>query len=121
MPNQTILIADDSPTEMSLAKAALEKKGYRILTAVDGEDALQVIQREHPSLVLLDIIMPKKNGYQVLREIKNNESTKATKVILISTKNQDSDRHWGLKQGADDYVCKPWEESALLSAVGRFS
>ena len=88
-------------------------------TAVDGEDALAKVAAEQPPLIVLDIIMPKMNGYQVLRHLKGAPETRDIKVILVSSKNQESDRFWGLKQGADDYIAKPYPEEALLAAVSE--
>lgn len=119
MANQTILVADDSPTEMRLVLNALQNKGYQISTAVDGEDAIEKLTRERPKLAILDIIMPKKNGYQVLRHLRTTPETKDMKVLMLSSKNQDSDRHWGLKQGADEYMTKPFDAAELAATVAK--
>ncbi len=119
MANETILVADDSPTELRLVMTALQNKGYRVVTAVDGEDALEKVSRENPKLAILDIIMPKQNGFQVLRKIKTGQDTKGIKVLLLSSKDQESDRFWGLKQGADEYMTKPFEDEQLLAAVAK--
>ena len=119
MLKKHVLIVDDSPTERQLATTRLQKCGFAVTTAVDGEDALQKVAAERPPLIVLDIIMPKMNGYQVLRQLKHAPETRDIKVILVSSKNQESDRFWGLKQGADDYIAKPYGEEALLAAVGR--
>jgi len=116
---KTILVADDSPTEMRLVLDALKDQGYQIITAVDGEDAIEKATRERPSLAILDIIMPKKNGYQALRQIKTAPETKDIKVMLLSSKNQESDKFWGMKQGADDYMTKPFDNAALVAAVAK--
>lgn len=117
--SKTILVVDDSPTEMRLMLSALDGKGYRILTAVDGEQALEQAMRQRPHLILLDIILPKKNGFQVCRQLKTSPDTKDIKIILVSSKSQDSDRFWGLKQGADEYLTKPWNETDLVASVER--
>ena len=117
---KTILVVDDSPTEMRLVTTPLQGKGYRIITAVDGEDALEKASQEHPDLMLLDIILPKKNGFQVCRQLKTTPETQDIKIIMISSKNQDSDRFWGLKQGADEYMTKPFEDDELLANVAKF-
>ena len=114
-----VLVVDDSPTERQLATSRLQKRGYAVTTAVDGEDALEKVASEHPPLIVLDIIMPKMNGYQVLRHLKSAPETRHIKVILVSSKNQESDRFWGLKQGADAYIAKPYPEESLLTAVAR--
>jgi twitching motility two-component system response regulator PilH len=114
-----VLVVDDSPTERQLATTLLTKAGYSVTTAVDGEDALQKVAAERPPLIVLDIILPKMNGYQVLRQLKTAPETRDIKVILVSSKSQESDRFWGLKQGADDYIVKPYHDQALLTAVAR--
>ncbi len=119
MAISTILVVDDSPTDMRLVTTALTGKGYRVITAVDGEDALEKAAQEHPDLMLLDIILPKKNGFQVCRQLKTTPATKDIKIILLSSKSQDSDRFWGLKQGADEYMTKPFDDDELLANVAK--
>lgn len=117
--SKTILIADDSPTEMTLFVKTLERRGYQTISAVDGEEAVEKARCEQPSLLVCDVVMPKKNGFQVARQLKNGEDTRNIKIVLISSKNQDSDRFWGLKQGADEYLAKPFDEQALLNTIER--
>ena len=112
-----ILVVDDSPTMRKLMTDALEGKGYQLITATDGEDALQKAAQELPDLVLLDVVMPGKNGFQVCRQLKTDAATKHIKVIMVTSKDQKSDRFWGLKQGADAYVTKPFEPAELLQNV----
>ena len=119
MVNKRVLVVDDSPTNRQALSDLLQREGYDVTTAVDGEDALAKIAADPPPLVVLDIILPKMNGYQVLRQLRTDRETRHIKVILVSSKNQESDRFWGLKQGADDYIAKPYAESALLAAVAR--
>lgn len=119
MPSDKILVVDDSPTELRLVTAALQAKGYRIITAVDGEEALEKTVAEQPRLIVLDIVLPKKNGFQVCRQLKTSPDTKDVKVILLSSKSQDADRFWGLKQGADAYLTKPFQDEELLQNVHK--
>ena len=119
MTGAHVLVVDDSPTGRHAATTLLQKSGYQVTTAVDGEDALEKIAAAPPPLVVLDIVLPKMNGYEVLRQLKASEATRAIKVILVSSKSQESDRFWGLKQGADDYIAKPYLDAALLDAVAR--
>jgi twitching motility two-component system response regulator PilH len=119
VPNDTILVVDDSPTEMKLVVAALQSKGYRVITAVDGDDDLDKATREQPRLILLDVVMPKKNGYQVCRALKTTPATQHIKVMMLTTKNQDADKFWGMKQGADAYLSKPFDSADLLTNVAR--
>ena len=117
MAEEKILVVDDSPTELQMMVDPLIKRGYRVITATDGIEALEQVAKELPSLILLDILMPKKNGFQVCRQLKSDPATKDIKIIIISSKCQDSDRFWGLKQGADEYLCKPFDEENLLSHI----
>ena len=119
MSNQKILIVDDSPTQLELMMTPLKSKGYRIVTAVDGEEALEKAERERPDLIVLDIVLPKKNGFQVCRQLKTTPDTKDIKILILTSKNQESDRLWGLKQGADDYMTKPFAEEELMVNVAK--
>ena len=120
MTNQSILVVDDSPTERRFITSKLEEKGYTVITAADGEEALEKAMTENPPLMVLDIILPKKNGFQVCRQLKTTPETKGIKIIMLSSKSQDSDRFWGLQQGADVYMTKPVDEGELLNAIARF-
>ena len=114
-----VLVVDDSPTGRQAATHLLEKRGYAVVTAEDGEQALEKVATAQPRVILLDIVLPKMNGYQVLRQLKAAPQTTQIKVILVSSKSQESDRFWGMKQGADDYIAKPYPEDALVAAVAR--
>jgi DNA-binding response OmpR family regulator len=116
---QKILVVDDSPTDLRLVSGPLQNQGYEVITAIDGEEALEKAAREHPELIVLDIILPKKNGFQVCRQLKTSSDTKDIKILMLSSKSQDSDRYWGLKQGADGYLTKPFADEDLLSNVGQ--
>jgi twitching motility two-component system response regulator PilH len=116
----TILVVDDSPTELRLVTGALQRRGYDIVTATDGDEALAKAASARPDLIVLDVVMPKKNGFQVCRELKTAPETKDLKVLLLTSKNQPTDRFWGLKQGADEYMTKPFDEAALIAAVKKF-
>jgi twitching motility two-component system response regulator PilH len=117
--NETILVVDDSPTDLRLMSMPLRIQGYRVITARDGEEALEKAVQEQPRLIVLDIVLPRKNGFQVCRELKTAPETCAIKVLLLTSKNQASDRYWGLKQGADDYMTKPFDDEELLASVAR--
>ena len=92
---------------------------YDVITAKDGKEALEKAYSERPALVVLDVIMPKHNGFQVCRKIKKNEELKAMKIILLTSKTQESDKYWGMKQGADAYMTKPFDSQELLSIAGE--
>ena len=114
-----ILVVEDSPTVLYLMADALAKSGYEVLKATDGIEALRMAAEEKPNLVLLDVILPKLNGYQVCRRLKAEPETAGIPVVMITSKSKNTDRHWGLEQGADDYVVKPFEAHELLGVIGR--
>ena len=124
MPKQerlTVLLVDDSPTELKAMVSALNGKGFRVITASDGEDALQKAVSMRPDVILLDIVLPKKNGFQVCRQLKTVAETKDIKIVLVSSKGQETDRFWGLRQGADDYLTKPYKADQIVRAVTQYA
>lgn len=118
---KTILMVDDSPTELKNMMTALSSKGYTVMTAVDGEEALAKVASMRPDVILLDVVLPKKNGFQVCRALKTGADTKDIKVVLVTSKNQESDRFWGMKQGADGYLVKPYKAEELIELVNRYA
>src|SRR5438552_7442581 len=118
MTGPQILIVEDSPTIRSTTRAMLASGGYDVLTAADGKEAVRLAAEAQPGLILLDVILPKLNGFQVCREIKNTPQTAHIPVIMITSKNKETDRHWGMEQGADDYLVKPFDAAGLLEVVG---
>jgi twitching motility two-component system response regulator PilH len=114
---KTVLVVDDSPGHLKLMQDAMAAAGYTTFTAEDGEQAITQAVEHHPDLVLLDVVLPKKNGYQVCRQLKTMPETSGIKIVLVSSKTQESDRYWGMKQGADGYVKKPFAPQDLLAAV----
>jgi CheY-like chemotaxis protein len=119
MAKTQVLVVDDSPTDLQMLSSLLKKGGYEVVTAVDGEEAIDKATSTRPPVVVLDIILPKKNGFQVCRQLKTTAETRDIKVILVSSKSQDSDKFWGMKQGADEYIGKPYQDEDLLAAVAR--
>ena len=117
MPAKTILVVDDSPTALKITSDTLSEQGFKVLSASDGEEALEIAARLLPDLIVLDIILPKKNGFQVCRQLKTESATEDIKILMLSSKNQASDRFWGQKQGADAYITKPFEDEELLAAI----
>lgn len=117
MAYESILVVDDSPTQLSLITNALRGQGYRVTTATDGEEALVKAASEQPDLIVLDIIMPKPNGFQVCRKLKRQDATKDIKILFLSSKDQDSDKIWGMRQGADAYLTKPFVDGELVDVV----
>ncbi len=116
---RTILVVEDSPTQMQKVKSTLQERGYNVITASDGEEGLEKARTEHPGLVLLDVVLPGKSGFQVCRTLKTSTDTSDIPVILLTSKDQASDRFWGMKQGADMYLTKPCADDELLAAVAR--
>jgi CheY-like chemotaxis protein len=116
----TILVVDDSPTALKLLSKVLATAGHHIMTASDGEAAVAKATDAPPDLVVLDVIMPHKNGYQVCRQLKNDAKTRGIKIILCTVQNQQADYLWGMQQGADAYLGKPFHEAQLLATVARF-
>ncbi len=114
-----ILIVDDSPTQTLSLSKILKKHGHEVLTAKDGEEGVEVAKKELPDLVLMDVVMPKINGFQATRQITKNPSTSHIPVIIVTTKDQETDRIWGARQGAKSYVTKPVEEDLLMDAVDQ--
>jgi len=115
----TILVVDDSPTALKLVSQTLATAGHHIITASDGEEAVVKATDAHPDLMILDVVMPHKNGYQVCRQLKNDAKTHDIKIILLTIQNQQADHLWGMHQGADAYLAKPLHEAELLATVAR--
>lgn len=112
-----ILIVDDSPTEMHKLTGMLEKHGHQVLKAETGADGVALARQEKPDAVLMDIVMPGLNGFQATRQLTKDEHTRHIPVIIITTKDQDTDRVWGTRQGARDYLTKPVDEESLIKVV----
>ena len=113
----TILVVEDSVAQQEMMKTLLENSGLNVTIASDGIEALQRIQGHPPDLVLLDIVMPKMNGYEVCRRIKANLATQDVPVVMCSAKGEEFDRYWGMKQGADAYIAKPFQPTELVGTV----
>lgn len=108
-----ILIIDDLATEVHIMKELVTGMGHQVVVANDGEAGYAAAKSEKPNLILLDVVMPKMDGFQTCRKIKKDTDTANIPVILVTTKNQDTDRSWGLKQGASDFVTKPFDRQNL--------
>jgi DNA-binding response OmpR family regulator len=116
-----VLIVDDSPAEIKLIESLLEKEGYWPVGLNDPTRVEEAITVERPSVILLDIVMPDRNGYQVCRDLKCNSEFNSIPVIMVTSKSSVSDKFWGEQQGADGYVTKPFTRDELLRAVRRFA
>jgi twitching motility two-component system response regulator PilH len=110
-----IMIVDDSPTEVHVMKTALEKHGFETMSASDGSECLSLARQVRPDLIFMDVVMPGVNGYQATRTLTRDPQTRSIPVVMITTKGQETDRIWGMRQGAVDYLVKPVGESDLIA------
>ena len=115
-----ILIVDDSPSQLMCIRRIVEKLGHEALTAEDGAAGAEAAKREIPDLVLMDVVMPNLNGFQATRAITRDATTKHIPVILVTTKDQDTDRVWGMRQGAKAYITKPFNETELANLINQY-
>lgn len=115
-----ILIVDDSPSQLMGIRRIVEKLGHDALTAEDGAAGVEAAKREIPDLILMDVVMPNLNGFQATRSITREATTKHIPVILVTTKDQDTDRMWGLRQGAKAYITKPFSETELAELIAQY-
>ncbi|PCI69461.1 MAG: two-component system response regulator [Gammaproteobacteria bacterium] len=112
-----ILIVDDSPTETHILTKMLDKNGYQVVTAESGETGVEVAKKELPDLVLMDVVMPGLNGFQATRQLKKEATTAHIPVVIVTTKDQETDKIWGMRQGAKDYLTKPVQEESLINTI----
>ena len=117
MPVKKILIVDDSPTDRQFLLEVLSKAGYQCVTAENGDEAIAKSKTERPDLILMDVVMPGTNGFQATRAITRDDATKHIPVIMCTSKNQETDKIWGLRQGARDYLMKPIDAKALMAKI----
>ncbi|NIJ94274.1 twitching motility two-component system response regulator PilH [Xanthomonas campestris] len=114
-----ILIVDDSPSQLLGIQRIVEKLGHETITATDGAAGVEAARSSLPDLVLMDVVMPNLNGFQATRTLKREPTTQHIPVILVTTKDQDTDRMWGMRQGARAYITKPFSEDELLEVMER--
>jgi twitching motility two-component system response regulator PilH len=114
-----ILIVDDSPSQLVGLKRIVEKLGHQVITAEDGSAGVEAAKREIPDLILMDVVMPNLNGFQATRTISKDAKTSHIPIVLVTTKDQETDRVWGMRQGAKAYVTKPVNESDLVSTIQK--
>ena len=112
-----ILLIEDSPTDVAVLTQLLERNGHQVLTSASAEDGIEVCKRELPDLVLMDVVLPGMNGFQATRALSRDAETSAIPVLIVSTKHMETDRAWGLRQGAKDYIVKPPREDELIARI----
>ena len=112
-----ILLIEDSPTESAVMTQLLERNGHQVLTSGSAEDGIEACRRERPDLVLMDVVLPGMNGFQATRALSRDADTKAIPVLIVSTKGMETDKAWGMRQGARDYIVKPPRESELIARI----
>jgi len=117
MPIKTVLIVDDSPTERHILTQLLVGAGYEVSTAESAEEGIERAKQIKPNLILMDVVMPGTNGFQATRALSKDDATKDIPVIICTTKDQETDKVWGMRQGAQDYVTKPVDGPALLAKI----
>ena len=110
-----VMIVDDSPTEVHVMKTALEKHGFETVSATSGSECITLAREMHPDLILMDVVMPDVNGFQATRTLNRDPTTKSIPVVMVTTKSQETDRIWGLRQGAVDYLVKPVTATDLVA------
>jgi twitching motility two-component system response regulator PilH len=115
-----ILIVDDSPSQLMGMKRIVEKLGHEAISAEDGVIGVSMCKAEQPDLVLMDVVMPNLNGFQATRALSRDETTQHIPIILVTTKDQETDRVWGMRQGAKAYLTKPFNENELTSVIAQF-
>jgi twitching motility two-component system response regulator PilH len=120
MAIQKILLVDDSKTELHHLSELLTKRGYTVRTAENGEDAMRRLGEEKPDLILMDVVMPGQNGFQLTRAITRDPRFADVPVIMCTSKNQETDKVWGMRQGARDYVVKPVDADELIGKIKAF-
>ena len=121
MAIQKVLVVDDSKTELMFMTDLLQKKGFKVKTAENAEDAFRRLAEEKPDLILMDVVMPGQNGFQLTRAITRDPLYADVPIIMCTSKNQETDRVWGMRQGARDYITKPVDAAELkakISALG---
>lgn len=113
----TILIVDDSPTEVEFVSAMLIQAGYKVIWAKNAQEGIDRAVKDSPDLILMDVVMPGMNGFQATRQLRRKQETMNIPIVMLTTKDQETDRIWGLRNGATTYMCKPPEKAKLLSEI----
>ena len=121
MPIHKVLVVDDSKTELVFLTDLLQKNGFSVKTAENADDAMRRLEEEQPDLILMDVVMPGQNGFQLTRAIARNPQYANVPNILCTSKNQETDRVWGMRQGARDYIVKPVNAAELMAKISALA
>lgn len=121
MPIKKVLVVDDSPTERFALNEFLSRQGFSVVTAESGAEAIEKAKTEQPDLILMDVVMPGMNGYQATRTITRDEATRRIPVIMCTSKSEETDRIWGMRQGAHAYLVKPLDHEELMRKIGELA
>lgn len=116
----TVLIVEDTMTDLQVAMASLQKAGFAVLTAGNEQEAKVKIAAQRPDLIVMDVVLPDRSGFELCRELKEEAATKGIPVVMCSTKGSNMDKYWGMQQGADAYLAKPVDTDELVKTVRRF-
>ena len=116
-----VMVVDDAQSDLRIIESILQAAGHQVLSYASGDQLEEKLAAEQPDVLLLDIVMPQRNGYEILRSVKRDDRTRHTPVVLVTSKTQESDRIWGKRQGADEYVTKPFTAEQLVTVVRRFT
>jgi two-component system, LuxR family, sensor kinase FixL len=119
MSEERILVVDDDPNSLDIVRTFLESRGYDVFTAINGEDALAQLENVRPALILLDVMMPGMDGWEVARVVKNHPQFGEVRVVMLTARSDFADKHEGLRAGADDYIVKPIQLEDLARRVER--
>lgn len=114
-----VLVADDSVTQVALLQSAVSEAGHVSVVATNGDEAMRLAASEKPALILLDVVMPNTDGFQVCRRLRKLPETANTPIVLVTSKGQETDKFWGIRQGANEYVVKPFETKALAEIIKK--
>ncbi|MBF2076186.1 MAG: response regulator [Synechococcales cyanobacterium C42_A2020_086] len=114
---RTILIVEDTPSEMELMSYYLRESGYLVINAGSGKEALHIAIAQKPDVIVTDIVMPGMSGFELCRSLKNHPNTEKVPIVICTSKNQEIDRLWGMKQGADAYITKPFTREQLIRVI----
>jgi twitching motility two-component system response regulator PilH len=121
MSVKNVLVVDDSKTEVMFLSRVLEKNGINVKAAYSAEEALQSLEQQKPDLILMDVVMPGQNGFELTRAIVRNEAYKDIPIFICTSKNQETDRVWGMRQGARDYLVKPVDADELMKKIASLA